>query len=81
MGAPGSYYWTGTIKVLNLTDNTYFKLKDESVIGKRYIYLGKQSKTIIGLEFSEVKNSRNCNSGKFGFRNSSSLDYNIACAH
>ncbi|KAM6451113.1 integrin alpha-9 [Liasis olivaceus] len=40
MGAPGSYYWTGTIKVLNLTDNTYFKLKDESVIGKRYIYLG-----------------------------------------
>ncbi|KAK9396525.1 integrin alpha-9 [Crotalus adamanteus] len=40
MGAPGSYYWTGTIKVLNLTDNTYFKLKDESVIAKRYIYLG-----------------------------------------
>ncbi|XP_034279885.1 integrin alpha-9 isoform X2 [Pantherophis guttatus] len=40
MGAPGSYYWTGTIKVLNLTDNTYFKLKDESVIAKRYVYLG-----------------------------------------
>ncbi|XP_032092678.1 integrin alpha-9 [Thamnophis elegans] len=40
MGAPGSYYWTGTIKVLNLTDNTYFKLKDESMIAKRYIYLG-----------------------------------------
>ncbi|XP_042331556.1 integrin alpha-9 [Sceloporus undulatus] len=40
MGAPGSYYWTGTIKVLNLTDNTYFKLNDESVIAKRYTYLG-----------------------------------------
>lgn len=49
MGAPGSYYWTGTIKVLNLTDNTYFKLKDESVIAKRYIYLGKQSTTIFKL--------------------------------
>ncbi|XP_072859916.2 integrin alpha-9 isoform X1 [Pogona vitticeps] len=40
MGAPGSYYWTGTIKVLNLTDNTYFKLNDDSVIAKRYTYLG-----------------------------------------
>ncbi|XP_062985826.1 integrin alpha-9 [Elgaria multicarinata webbii] len=40
MGAPGSYYWTGTIKVLNLTDNTYFRLNDESVIAKRYTYLG-----------------------------------------
>ncbi|XP_028606856.2 integrin alpha-9 [Podarcis muralis] len=40
MGAPGSYYWTGTIKVLNLTDNIYFKLNDESVIAKRYTYLG-----------------------------------------
>nr|KAF6474521.1 integrin subunit alpha 9 [Rousettus aegyptiacus] len=26
MGAPGSFYWAGTVKVLNLTDNTYFKL-------------------------------------------------------
>nr|XP_056713722.1 integrin alpha-9 [Euleptes europaea] len=40
MGAPGSFYWTGTIKVLNLTDSTYFKLNDDSVIAKRYTYLG-----------------------------------------
>ncbi|KAM4687277.1 integrin alpha-9 [Discoglossus pictus] len=40
MGAPGSYYWTGTVKVLNLTDNTYFKLNDEAVIARRYTYLG-----------------------------------------
>ncbi|KAL8165580.1 UNVERIFIED_CONTAM: Integrin alpha-9 [Gekko kuhli] len=40
MGAPGSFYWTGTIKVLNLTDNTYFKLNDDAVIAKRYTYLG-----------------------------------------
>ncbi|XP_069586430.1 integrin alpha-9 [Ranitomeya imitator] len=41
MGAPGSYYWTGTVKVLNLTDNTYFKLSNEAVIAKGYTtYLG-----------------------------------------
>ncbi|XP_042716262.1 integrin alpha-9 isoform X4 [Chrysemys picta bellii] len=40
MGAPGSFYWTGTIKVLNLTDNTYFKLNDDAVIARRYTYLG-----------------------------------------
>lgn len=40
MGAPGSYYWTGTIKVQNLTDNTYFKLNDATVIARRYTYLG-----------------------------------------
>ncbi|XP_063778643.1 integrin alpha-9 [Pseudophryne corroboree] len=40
MGAPGSYYWTGTVKVLNLTDNTYFKLNDQAVIARRYTYLG-----------------------------------------
>ncbi|XP_029445667.1 integrin alpha-9 [Rhinatrema bivittatum] len=40
MGAPGSYYWTGTVKVLNLTDNMYFKLNDEAVIARRYTYLG-----------------------------------------
>ncbi|XP_053570418.1 integrin alpha-9 [Bombina bombina] len=40
MGAPGSYYWTGTVKVLNLTDNTYFKLKDETILSRRYTYLG-----------------------------------------
>ncbi|XP_051654664.1 integrin alpha-9 isoform X3 [Manacus candei] len=40
MGAPGSYYWTGTVKVLNLTDNTYYKLNDDTVIARRYTYLG-----------------------------------------
>uniref|UniRef100_A0A8D0HE68 Integrin subunit alpha 9 n=1 Tax=Sphenodon punctatus TaxID=8508 RepID=A0A8D0HE68_SPHPU len=40
MGAPGSYYWTGTVKVLNLTDNMYFKLNDDDVIARRYTYLG-----------------------------------------
>ncbi|XP_053322104.1 integrin alpha-9 [Spea bombifrons] len=40
MGAPGSYYWTGTVKVLNLTDNTYFKLNDQAVNARHYTYLG-----------------------------------------
>uniref|UniRef100_A0A8C5N2V5 Integrin alpha-9 n=1 Tax=Leptobrachium leishanense TaxID=445787 RepID=A0A8C5N2V5_9ANUR len=40
MGAPGSYYWMGTVKVLNLTDNTYFKLNDQAVNARHYTYLG-----------------------------------------
>ncbi|XP_033856364.1 integrin alpha-9-like isoform X2 [Acipenser ruthenus] len=40
MGAPGSYYWTGTVKVLNLTDNTSYKLRDGSIGASRYSYLG-----------------------------------------
>ncbi|KAL0593449.1 Integrin alpha-9 [Plecturocebus cupreus] len=40
MGAPGSFYWAGTIKVLNLTDNTYLKLNDEVIMSRRYTYLG-----------------------------------------
>ncbi|XP_045654204.1 integrin alpha-9 [Ursus americanus] len=40
MGAPGSFYWAGTVKVLNLTDNTYFKLNDEAIMNRRYTYLG-----------------------------------------
>uniref|UniRef100_A0A8C6GH49 Integrin alpha-9 n=1 Tax=Mus spicilegus TaxID=10103 RepID=A0A8C6GH49_MUSSI len=40
MGAPGSFYWAGTLKVLNLTDNTYFKLNDEAIMNRRYTYLG-----------------------------------------
>ncbi|KAB1264455.1 Integrin alpha-9 [Camelus dromedarius] len=39
MGAPGSFYWAGTVKVLNLTDNTYFKLNDEVIMNRRYTYL------------------------------------------
>ncbi|KAG8521558.1 Integrin alpha-9 [Galemys pyrenaicus] len=40
MGAPGSFYWAGTVKVLNLTDNTYLKLADETIMTRRYTYLG-----------------------------------------
>ncbi|KAM4821467.1 integrin alpha-9 [Thomomys bottae] len=40
MGAPGSFYWAGTLKVLNITDNTYFKLNDEGIMNRRYTYLG-----------------------------------------
>eukprot|EP00073_Rattus_norvegicus_P038111 XP_008764934.2 PREDICTED: integrin alpha-9 [Rattus norvegicus] len=40
MGAPGSFYWAGTLKVLNLTDNTYFKLNDDAIMNRRYTYLG-----------------------------------------
>ncbi|GAB1294793.1 Integrin alpha-9 [Apodemus speciosus] len=40
MGAPGSFYWAGTLKVLNITDNTYFKLNDEVIMNRRYTYLG-----------------------------------------
>ncbi|XP_012885786.1 PREDICTED: integrin alpha-9 [Dipodomys ordii] len=40
MGAPGSFYWAGTVKVLNVTDNTYFKLNDETIMNRRYTYLG-----------------------------------------
>ncbi|XP_037064136.1 integrin alpha-9 [Peromyscus leucopus] len=40
MGAPGSFYWAGTVKVLNLTDNTYYKLNDDVIMSRRYTYLG-----------------------------------------
>lgn len=41
MGAPGSFYWAGTVKVLNLTDNTYYKLNDDVIMSRRYTYLGE----------------------------------------
>ncbi|MBN3318326.1 ITA9 protein, partial [Atractosteus spatula] len=40
MGAPGSYYWTGTIKVFNLTSNSSYNLKENEVGASRYSYLG-----------------------------------------
>ncbi|XP_066535533.1 integrin alpha-9 isoform X2 [Hoplias malabaricus] len=40
LGAPGSYYWTGTVKVLNITSNTQYTLKKEDVTSQRYSYLG-----------------------------------------
>ncbi|XP_053188567.1 integrin alpha-9 [Scomber japonicus] len=40
MGAPGSYYWTGTIKVYNLTSDTFYSPNKEDVDSHRYSYLG-----------------------------------------
>ncbi|XP_064409208.1 integrin alpha-9 [Latimeria chalumnae] len=40
MGAPGSYYWTGTVKVLNLTNDKMYKPKDKEVAAGPYSYLG-----------------------------------------
>uniref|UniRef100_A0A8C9TP12 Integrin, alpha 9 n=1 Tax=Scleropages formosus TaxID=113540 RepID=A0A8C9TP12_SCLFO len=40
MGAPGSYYWTGTVKVLNLTSGSYYSLDKGAASSERYSYLG-----------------------------------------
>lgn len=40
MGAPGSYYWTGTVKVFNLTSGTIYNPNKEDVDSQRYSYLG-----------------------------------------
>uniref|UniRef100_A0A674C5C9 Integrin, alpha 9 n=1 Tax=Salmo trutta TaxID=8032 RepID=A0A674C5C9_SALTR len=40
MGAPGSYYWTGTVKVYNLTSNTFYNPNKEDINSHRYSYLG-----------------------------------------
>lgn len=42
MGAPGSYYWTGTIKVYNLTSDSFYSPR-ESIDSHGYSYLGKAS--------------------------------------
>lgn len=42
MGAPGSYYWTGTIKVYNLTSDSFYSPNKENVDSHRYSYLGKE---------------------------------------
>uniref|UniRef100_A0A3B3B5V5 Integrin, alpha 9 n=1 Tax=Oryzias melastigma TaxID=30732 RepID=A0A3B3B5V5_ORYME len=39
MGAPGSYYWTGTIKVYNLTSDSFYSPRD-SIDSHGYSYLG-----------------------------------------
>lgn len=41
MGAPGSYYWTGTVKVYNLTSDSFYNLNKEDVDSHRYSYLGE----------------------------------------
>ncbi|XP_073775549.1 integrin alpha-9 isoform X3 [Danio rerio] len=40
MGAPGSYYWTGTVKVFNMTSNTHYNLNQDDLSPHRYSYLG-----------------------------------------
>uniref|UniRef100_A0A671YR91 Integrin, alpha 9 n=1 Tax=Sparus aurata TaxID=8175 RepID=A0A671YR91_SPAAU len=40
MGAPGSYYWTGTIKVYNLTSDSFYSPIKENIDSHRYSYLG-----------------------------------------
>uniref|UniRef100_W5L2A1 Integrin, alpha 9 n=1 Tax=Astyanax mexicanus TaxID=7994 RepID=W5L2A1_ASTMX len=40
MGAPGSYYWTGTVKVFNITSNTQYSLNKDDLTSQRYSYLG-----------------------------------------
>lgn len=42
MGAPGSYYWTGTIKVYNLTSDSFYSPNKEDVDSHRYSYLGER---------------------------------------
>uniref|UniRef100_A0A672JKJ6 Uncharacterized protein n=1 Tax=Salarias fasciatus TaxID=181472 RepID=A0A672JKJ6_SALFA len=40
MGAPGSYYWTGTVKVYNMTSDSFYSLNQDSIDSHRYSYLG-----------------------------------------
>lgn len=40
MGAPGSYYWTGTVKVFNMTSSTHYNLNQDNLSLHRYSYLG-----------------------------------------
>ncbi|XP_036429517.1 integrin alpha-9 isoform X2 [Colossoma macropomum] len=40
MGAPGSYYWTGTVKVFNITSNSQYSLNKDELSSQRYSYLG-----------------------------------------
>ncbi|XP_067888385.1 integrin alpha-9 isoform X2 [Heterodontus francisci] len=40
MGAPGSYYWTGTVKVYSLKDGKYYHFEDSTIGSRHYRYLG-----------------------------------------
>ncbi|XP_067837474.1 integrin alpha-9 [Heptranchias perlo] len=40
MGAPGSYYWTGTVKVYSLKDGKYYHFEDSTIGPSHYRYLG-----------------------------------------
>ncbi|XP_015249646.1 PREDICTED: integrin alpha-9 [Cyprinodon variegatus] len=40
MGAPGSYYWTGTVKVYNMTSDTLYSPSQDNIDSHRFSYLG-----------------------------------------
>ncbi|GCB78718.1 hypothetical protein scyTo_0020702 [Scyliorhinus torazame] len=40
MGAPGSYYWTGTVKVYSLKEGKYYHFEDPTIGARHYRYLG-----------------------------------------
>lgn len=40
LGAPGSYYWTGTVKVYNLSSDTFSSPNKDNIDSHRYSYLG-----------------------------------------
>lgn len=58
MGAPGSYYWTGTIKVYNLTSDTFYSPNKEEVDSHRYSYLGERRLLRMLLLLKNFKHSR-----------------------
>ena len=74
MGAPGSYYWTGTIKVYNLTSDSLYSPNKENVDSHRYSYLGKNQ-----LTTSDVVN-QNCQRG-CGWLLSLLLGYAVSAGH
>lgn len=41
LGAPGSYYWTGTVKVYNLSSDTFSSPNKDNIDSHRYSYLGE----------------------------------------
>lgn len=41
IGAPGSYYWTGTIKVYNLSSDSFYSPNKDNIDSHRYSYLGE----------------------------------------
>lgn len=42
IGAPGSYYWTGTIKVYNLSSDSFYSPNKDNIDSHRYSYLGER---------------------------------------
>lgn len=61
MGAPGSYYWTGTIKVYNLTSDTFYSPNKDDVDSHRYSYLGERLLTWMSVKYKSATNQRGLN--------------------